>query len=103
MAKHLSVSQKEARDLLRKGAIDYAAGRRRQGVEYKDIENELKAAGVVDHNGKPFHNANLSKGVADTYPELRKRKVGATMQVGNKNQPQVWAASADALRKLLKK
>ena len=102
MAKRLTVAQKQARDLIQKGAVDYAAKRRKEGAEYKDIENELKNAGVTDHNGKPFHNANLSSSVIKSYPELRTRSLKKS-QTNQTTSEQTWAVSANALRKLLNK
>jgi hypothetical protein len=43
-----------------------------QGKGYSEIESILPSKGILDHNRKPYHNANISSTVIGAYPHLRR-------------------------------
>jgi hypothetical protein len=57
---------------------------------------------VTDHNNKPFFNGALSANVLKRYPELRQRSSSKKTTAVGSPQESNWAASANALAKLLK-
>lgn len=52
--------------------IDVAAALAGQGLKYKIIEKILKDKGIINQNGKPYHNATISSNVVNKYPSLRR-------------------------------
>jgi hypothetical protein len=69
----MSKSKIELRDIMASAVAKHTATLVKEGKTYTEIENILKQEGIVDHNGKPFHNAKLSSLVLKEYPELRQR------------------------------
>lgn len=102
MGKKLSQFEIATRDILRKGVTEFAADQVRKGVGYLEIEKLLKQEGIVDHNGRAFHNAIISKMVVDAYPELRKRKPNKKKTEPNLTKEEIVAKSMNNLAEALR-
>lgn len=97
--KKLSDTKTLLRNSIEQAVTEYAAIKVKAGVDYPTIEQDLKTKGIVDHNGKFFHNAKISAMVVDEFPELRQRE----KKVEITSTEDRILRSLDTLIKLLKK
>jgi hypothetical protein len=73
MAKQLSPKQKVLRSQCDAIMLAEAYALRKLGKDYPNIETTLIQKGILDHNGKPYQNARISKAVITHDPSMRVR------------------------------
>jgi len=100
--KKLSDTKTSLRNTIEQAVAEYAATKVKAGVDYPTIEQDLKTKGIVDYNGKFFHNAKISAMVIKKFPELRQRKE-RVKKVKATSTDKAILRSLDTLAKLLKK